>query len=70
MKVKWTHEAIQDRLEVWDYIALDNPQAAAQMDNLFSEAADRLSSHPKMGRKGLVPGTRELIPHPGYRHGL
>jgi toxin ParE1/3/4 len=67
VKVIWTPEAEQDRDDVWDRIARDNPSAAARMDALFSAAANRLAAHPKLGRKGKIPGTRELIPHPSYR---
>ncbi len=67
MKVVWTPEAQQDRAEVWDYTAADNPRAAARMDQLFSDAAARLATHPKRGRVGNIPGTRELIPHKSYR---
>jgi len=65
--VIWTPEAEQDRLDIWEYIALDNPVAAARMDHLFSEAANRLAAHPKLGKAGKIPGTRELIPHKSYR---
>lgn len=37
------------------------------MDALFSDAAARLSNHPRIGKPGLIAGTRELIPHPSYR---
>ena len=67
MRVLWTPEAQQDRAEVWDYIAADNPRAAARMDALFSEAATRLSEYPTQGRAGKISGTRELIPHESYR---
>jgi addiction module RelE/StbE family toxin len=67
MSVIWTPEALQDRLEIWDYIALDNPVAAAKMDALFSIAAARLTEHPKLGMLGKIQGTRELIPHENYR---
>lgn len=56
MRVVWTPEAQQDRADVWDYIAADNPQAAA-----------RLARHSMLGRPGKIPGTRELIPHESYR---
>jgi addiction module RelE/StbE family toxin len=65
--VFWTPEAQQDRADIWDYIALDNPIAAAPMDALFSAAAARLVAHPQLGRRGTVSGTRELIPHESYR---
>ena len=67
MIVVWTPEAEQDRADIWDYIAVDNPGAATRMDELFSEAAARLAAHPKMGKTGKIPGTRELIPHESYR---
>ena len=67
MKVIWTPEAQQDRADVWDYIAAENPRAAARMDKLFSDAAARLATHPRLGRPGIIPGTRELIPHASYR---
>ncbi len=67
MRVVWTPEAQQDRADIWDYIAVDNPQAAERMDGLFSDAAARLVEHPKLGRPGKIPGTRELIPHESYR---
>jgi addiction module RelE/StbE family toxin len=65
--VVWTPEAEQDRSDIWDYIAADNPDAAVRIDELFSDAADRLATHPKMGSTGKIPGTRELIPHESYR---
>lgn len=67
MKVIWTPEALQDRADIWDYIAADNPRAAANIDVLFSDTATRLASHPKLGRPGKIQGTRELIPHETYR---
>lgn len=67
MTVVWTPEAEQDRADIWDYIAADNPGAAVRMDGLFSAAAARLATHPKMGRTGKIPGTRELVPHESYR---
>lgn len=67
MIVIWTPEAEQDRADIWDYIAADNPGAAARMDAFFSDAAARLAAHPKLGKTGKIAGTRELIPHKSYR---
>lgn len=67
MKVIWTPEAQQDRADIWDYIAADNPRAAARMDALFSDAATSLTEHPKLGRPGTISGTHELIPNESYR---
>jgi len=67
LRVVWTPEALQDRVDVWDYIAADNPRAAVRMDELFSDAAARLADHPKLGRPGKIQGTRELVLHESYR---
>ena len=67
MKVVWTPEAEQDRDDIWLHIAVDNIQAAVRLDELFSYAAARLADHPKLGRPGKIPGTRELVPHESYR---
>jgi toxin ParE1/3/4 len=67
VRVVWAAEALQDRIEIWDYIVADNPGAAVRMDDLFSDSASRLAEHPKLGRPGKVVGTRELVVHEHYR---
>lgn len=67
MKVQWTSNAEQDRLDAWAYVMADNPRAAVAMDELFGAAAARLASFPWLGKPGLVAGTHELIPHESYR---
>lgn len=67
MRVVWAPEAVADRVAIWDYLEERNPQAAVRMDQLFSAAADRLADFPEQGRPGLIPGTRELLPHESYR---
>ena len=67
MIVYWTQAALQDRAEVMDYIAADNPYAAARMDQLFSDAAGKLRQFPLLGQAGKITGTRELVPHENYR---
>lgn len=67
MKVFWASAAEQDRADIIDDISQDNPLAALRMDELFAEAADRLASHPLLGKAGMISGTRELIPHESYR---
>ena len=67
MKVLWTRAAILDRRSIHDYVAGENPRAAAALDRRFSRAAERLFSLPERGRPGRVPGTREIFPHERYR---
>ena len=67
MKVLWADSAAQNRRDIADCIALDDLWAAIQIDALFERAIERLSEHPKLGRAGMLAGTRELIPHHSYR---
>ena len=67
MKLIWSHLARADRREIRAYIAVDNPRAAMRMDDIFSKAAAMLVEHPRMGKKGAIPGTREWLPHESYR---
>jgi len=60
-------EAEQDRVDIYDYIAVDNPRAAGHMSALFGKAASRLADFTYMGKTGPFPGTRELIVHRQYR---
>lgn len=67
MKVFWATAAQRDRADIFDYISQDSPLAAIRMDELFADTAARLADHPRLGKAGLIPGTRELIPHESYR---
>jgi addiction module RelE/StbE family toxin len=67
VKIIWIPEAISDRLDIWNYIALNNPIAASQLDELFSAAAFKLATLPRLGHEGRILGTFELIPHENYR---
>ena len=67
MRIVWTPEALRDRAEIWDYIAAENPAAAARMDRLFSDAVAKLAEFPMLGHAGEIAGTRELTPHRNYR---
>jgi addiction module RelE/StbE family toxin len=66
MRVVWTPEAQQDRVDIWEYVAADNQGAAVRLDELFSEAALTLEQYAMLGRAGRIAGTRELIPHEHY----
>lgn len=66
MQLIWAKTAITDRHTIYDYIELNNPAAAAELDELFSLAAKRLITNPKLGKTGRVLGTRELVVHQHY----
>lgn len=61
MRVRWTTPALRDLEAIGDYIARDNPSAAAKTVSRILDHADMLAAHPQMGRAGRVPETRELV---------
>ena len=64
MKVVWTEQAFLRLVEIEDFIARDNPQAADKIVAKFVERAEVLTKFPQVGRKvPEVPGSnlRELI---------
>jgi len=66
MELHWTARAMNERDDIYNYIAQDNPAAALRLDTLFERRADSLRDHPLLGRPGRVPGTRELLAHRHY----
>jgi toxin ParE1/3/4 len=64
MKLYWTRVALGDLESLRDFIALDKPDAAADTVDVILEAIESLRRFPEMGRRGRVPGTRELVVRP------
>lgn len=67
MKLVWTAEARRDRAGIWDYVSAHDPRAAADLDDLFTIATNRLIEFPNLGHPGEIAFTRELTPHRNYR---
>ena len=61
MRVRWLRKAISNLDAEADYIAKENPIAAAQMFEYVKASVDSLAEFPSSGRPGRVPGTRELV---------
>ena len=61
MRVRWLRRALRNLDEEAEYIARDNPDAAARTVQRTASAIEQLTSHPASGRIGRVPGTRELV---------
>ena len=61
MRLVWSQHATDDRLAIFMWIAQDDPQAAANVDDRIEEAARRLIDFPNSGRPGRIEGTRELV---------
>jgi toxin ParE1/3/4 len=64
LKVIWTEQALVRLIEIQDFIARSNPDAADQLIRRLVERGDGLSKFPEMGRSvPELPGTgiREII---------
>ena len=59
-------EAVNDLLDIFDYIAERNIVAAERLYAIIEHTAERLPDHPYLHRLGRVSGTREAIVHPNY----
>lgn len=53
--------AVNDAMNVADYIDIKNPAAALAVYEEIQHQIARLADHPKMGRPGRISGTRELV---------
>jgi len=57
----WTRRADCDLDEARDYIAEEDPVAAARVAERIREAVEYLADHPNLGRPGRVEDTPELV---------
>jgi toxin ParE1/3/4 len=60
LTIRWLTSATRSRFQQLDYIAEDNPTAAAGLDEEIERQTDMQAQYPLMGREGRVMGTREL----------
>lgn len=60
-KVRWLKKALENIEAEAEYIAQDNPAAAAAVVARIREAVSYLERYPSFGRAGRVPETRELV---------
>jgi len=61
MRIRWLRKALQNLTGEADYIARDDPAAAARTVVRIFEAVEQLVMFPALGRPGRVVGTRELV---------
>jgi toxin ParE1/3/4 len=64
VKISWTRPALRQLSEAREYIAIDNPAAAARQIERIEFTLHQLTAFHMMGRIGMRAGTRE-IPVPG-----
>lgn len=65
-RISWSKQAIRDMTAIGRHIAADS---LANADKLLQQIEARvvpLATHPKIGRIGGRPGTRELVVHAHY----
>lgn len=61
MRVRWTTPAREQLAVAHQYIAEENPRAAARMVEKIWKSTRLLGRHPMAGRPGRVDGTREFV---------
>lgn len=61
MRIRWLSDAVDDLIEIQNYIANDNPPAAGNVAKRIKACVNSLKKHPGIGRAGRVEGTRELV---------
>ena len=61
MRVKWSRTALLNLDYAVEYIAADNPTAAAEVARIIWDVSQLLVDQPGIGRPGRVAGTRELV---------
>ena len=61
MSIQWTQRARRQFLSIIDSALEDNPSAAERVYDAIMHSISRLVTFPEMGRRGRVPGTRELV---------
>lgn len=67
MQVRWTELAAKDLEDIFEFIRQDSESRAQEVIRILFDSALSLDSMPNRGRKGRLPGTRELI-IPASRH--
>ncbi len=66
MIVRWTRRSLDDLRRIAEYIAHDNPPAAAALVTAVHDQVSQLKAFPLLGRVGAYQDTRELVVHRNY----
>jgi len=61
VRIRWLRTALANLDAEAEYIARDNPAAAARVVKTIVDTVDQLKQYPAMGRPGRLTGTRELV---------
>lgn len=66
MILVWRPEAHDDRDRIMESISQDNPEAAANLDEMFESKGEIARQRPTLYKKGRVEGTREIVASSNY----
>ena len=61
MHVRWLRATVANLIAETEYIARDNPAAAARVELSINQGVEKLGRFPSLGRPGRVSSTRELV---------
>ena len=61
MRVRWLRKVLKNLGDEAEFIAADDPNAAREVVARIIRAVALLGAQPGLGRRGRVPGTRELV---------
>jgi len=61
MRLRWTTPAAEDLYRIVQHIQTDNPTTAARTAKTLYDGCVGLQKFPRIGRRGRVQGTRELV---------
>ena len=61
MPIQWTQRARRQFFAIIDSALEENPSAAERLYDAITHSVSRLVTFPEIGRRGRVPGTRELV---------
>lgn len=61
VEIVWSPLARARLREIWAYVAMDKPDAAAMLTTRITALVESLRIHPYLGHVGTEPGTRELV---------
>ena len=59
--LRWREAAFADLEDIFEFVAQDNPIAAAKLASSIHNQAERLRLNPRLGRPGRLAGVRELV---------
>jgi toxin ParE1/3/4 len=59
--IEWSPRALRALFDVYDYIAVDNREAASRVVERIRSTVALLSTQPQLGRRSRLKNRRELV---------